>query len=53
MALTLGVVLVWNSGFYALFDGSIFWVLIEVLVAPAIVLVVVCCSDNGNDGGGF
>jgi hypothetical protein len=49
VALTLGVALVWNGGSYAQFGGSVFWVVMEVLivrqwlwwwfVAPATVLV--------------
>jgi hypothetical protein len=41
------VVLVSNNG------GFYFWVAMEWLVAPAMALMVVCCSGNGIDGGGF
>jgi hypothetical protein len=51
VTLALGVVLVCNNGFWALFGGSVFWVWMEVLVAPAMALVVVCCSGD-NIGGG-
>jgi hypothetical protein len=52
MALALGVGLVCNNDFCALYGGSVSWVVMEVFVVLTMALVVVCCSGDGIGVGG-